>query len=59
MGFMRSTRLGPWIVAALDGPAQVVLGPKGQMRTSLRRNDTGAGACEILYTTSVRIVTPG
>lgn len=46
-------------VVELEGQLVDIDGPKGQMRTSLRRNDTGAGACEILYTTSVRIVTPG
>ncbi len=33
-------------------------GREGGMRTSLRRDDTGAGACEILLATSARLMDP-
>lgn len=46
-------------VVELRGRLVDVRGPETQLRTSLTRDDTGAGACEILLTSSVRILEPG
>jgi hypothetical protein len=40
----------------LRGSLVDIEGGEGGMRTSLRRDDTGAGACEILLTTSARLL---
>jgi hypothetical protein len=40
-------------VVTLRGRLVDVTGPKGVARTSLVREDTGAGACEILYVEGV------
>jgi hypothetical protein len=41
-------------IVELQGQLVDIEGPEAQMRTSLTRADTGAGACEILLATSVR-----
>jgi hypothetical protein len=45
-------------LVALEGELVDVEGKDGHMSTSLTRNDTGAGACEILFATSARVVSP-
>ena len=42
----------------LRGQLVDVEGKESQMRTSLSRDDTGAGACEILLAESARIMEP-
>ena len=51
-------RLRPGSVVELRGRLVDIEGPEN-MRTSLSRDDTGAGACEILFASSVRILEPG
>jgi hypothetical protein len=46
-------------VVELHGRLVDIAGPETRMRTSLTRLDTGAGACEILLASVVRIVEPG
>jgi hypothetical protein len=43
-------------VVELRGRLVDIEGREGGMRTSLRRDDTGAGACEILLATSARLM---
>jgi hypothetical protein len=43
-------------VVQLRGTLVDIEGKEGGMRTSLSRNDTGAGACEILFATSARVM---
>jgi hypothetical protein len=43
-------------VVELRGRLVDIEGREGGMRTSLSRDDTGAGACEILFTESARVV---
>lgn len=50
---LRRLRVGE--VVHLAGQLVDVQGPKTSARTSLRRDDTGAGACEILRVTSMEI----
>ena len=51
---LRGLRVGD--VVKLDGMLVNVENPEvGTIRTSLRREDTGAGACEILYVQSASI----
>lgn len=50
---LRRLRVGE--VVRLAGQLVDVTGPKASARTSLRRDDTGAGACEILRVTAVEI----
>jgi hypothetical protein len=45
-------------VVELRGQLVDVEGREGRMSTSLRRDDTGAGACEILLASSARIIGP-
>jgi len=52
-------RLRVGSVVELHGQLVDVEGPEGSRRTSLSRRDTGAGACEILLASSVRIVEHG
>jgi hypothetical protein len=42
----------------LKGRLVDIEGPQGGMRTSMTRNDTGAGACEILLAASARVLEP-
>jgi hypothetical protein len=42
----------------LEGRLVDIEGQKGAMRTSMTRNDTGAGACEILLAASARVLEP-
>jgi hypothetical protein len=51
-------RLRPGSVVELRGRLVDIEGGDGDMRTSLTRGDTGAGACEILLAESVRIAAP-
>jgi hypothetical protein len=51
-------RLRAGSVVELRGELVDVEGQDGQMSTSLRRDDTGAGACEILLAKSARIIEP-
>jgi hypothetical protein len=46
-------------VVELRGRLVDIEGPETRMSTSLTRLDTGAGACEILLASAVRIVEPG
>jgi hypothetical protein len=46
-------------VVELSGRLVDIDGPEASMRTSLTRLDTGAGACEILLASAVRIVESG
>jgi hypothetical protein len=46
-------------VVELSGRLVDIDGPETRMQTSLTRLDTGAGACEILLASAVRIVEPG
>jgi hypothetical protein len=46
-------------VVELAGELVDIEGANGSMRTSLTREDTGAGACEVLLATSARIVETG
>lgn len=50
---LRRLRVGE--VVHLAGQLVDVKGPKASARTSLRRDDTGAGACEILRVTAVGV----
>jgi hypothetical protein len=45
-------------VVELRGRLVDIEGREGRMRTSLSRDDTGAGACEILLASSARIIEP-
>lgn len=45
-------------VVELSGRLVDIDGPESSMRTSLTRQDTGAGACEILLASAVRMVEP-
>ncbi|HEX6637320.1 MAG TPA: hypothetical protein VF033_06670 [Steroidobacteraceae bacterium] len=51
-------RLRTGSLVELRGRLVDIEGKEGGMRTSLRRDDTGAGACEILLATSARLVDP-
>lgn len=51
-------RLRAGSVVELKGQLVDIEGPGGGMRTSLKRSDTGAGACEILLTESARVLAP-
>jgi hypothetical protein len=46
-------------VVELEGELVDIEGGEGGMRTSLSRDDTGAGACEIILARSAQLVTPG
>jgi hypothetical protein len=50
------TRLRAGSLVELRGRLVDIEGREGGMRTSLRRDDTGAGACEILLATSARLL---
>jgi hypothetical protein len=51
---LRGLRVGD--VVQLDGMLVNLENPElGTMATSLRRDDTGAGACEIIYVEQARI----
>jgi hypothetical protein len=50
------TRLRTGSIVELRGRLVDIEGREGGMRTSLRRDDTGAGACEILLATSARLM---
>jgi hypothetical protein len=54
---LRGLRAGSLV--ELRGRLVDIEGREGGMRTSLRRDDTGAGACEILLATSARLVDAG
>jgi len=43
-------------VVNLEGRLVDIEGKEARMTTSMTRSDTGAGACEILFATSARIV---
>jgi len=45
-------------LVTLEGELVDVEGKDGSMQTSLTRQDTGAGACEVLLATSARLVEP-
>ena len=49
-------RLNTGSLVELRGRLVDIEGQRGGMRTSLRRDDTGAGACEILLATSARLM---
>lgn len=49
-------KLRPGSVVELEGQLVDVEGKDGFLRTSLTRDDTGAGACEVLLTRSARII---
>ena len=51
-------RLRTGSVVELRGQLVDIEGGEGGMRTSLRRDDTGAGACEILLANSARLLDP-
>jgi hypothetical protein len=51
-------RLRTGSVVTLEGRLVDIEGGEAGMRTSLTRNDTGAGACEILMAESARIAEP-
>lgn len=51
-------RLRAGSLVELKGSLVDVEGPAGGMRTSMTRNDTGAGACEILLADSARVLEP-
>lgn len=51
-------RLRAGSLVELRGRLVDIEGGEGGMRTSLRRDDTGAGACEILLANSVRLLDP-
>jgi hypothetical protein len=50
------TRLRAGSLVELRGRLVDIEGEEGGMRTSLTRDDTGAGACEILLATSARVM---
>jgi len=50
--------LRPGSVVELRGRLVDIEGSEGGMRTSMSRTDTGAGACEILFAESARVVRP-
>ncbi len=49
-------RLRTGSIVELQGQLVDVEGREGDMRTSLSRRDTGAGACEILLASSARVI---
>lgn len=49
-------QLRPGSVVELEGQLVDVEGREGLLRTSLTRDDTGAGACEVLLTQAARII---
>jgi hypothetical protein len=49
-------RLRTGSIVELQGQLVDVQGREGDMRTSLSRRDTGAGACEILLASSARVI---
>lgn len=53
------TRARAGSLVELRGRLVDIEGKKGGIRTSLSRDDTGAGACEILLATSARLMDPG
>jgi hypothetical protein len=53
---LSSVRVGSLV--ELKGRLVDIEGPEGGMRTSMTRNDTGAGACEILLAASARVLEP-
>jgi len=57
---VRSTleRLRAGSLVEFEGQLVDIEGRKGEMRTSLSRHDTGAGACEILLATSAHMLEP-
>jgi hypothetical protein len=52
------TRVRAGSLVELRGRLVDIEGKEGGMRTSLRRDDTGAGACEILLADTARLLTP-
>jgi hypothetical protein len=52
------TRIRAGSLVELRGRLVDIEGQEGGMRTSLTREDTGAGACEILLAESARLLTP-
>lgn len=55
--YRRLRKLRPGALIRLSGELVDVAGPDGgSARTSLRRDDTGAGACEIIYTDALETV---
>ena len=52
-------RARPGSLVEFQGRLVDIEGKQGGMRTSLSRDDTGAGACEILLATSARLMDPG
>jgi hypothetical protein len=52
-------RLRTGNVVELRGQLVDIEGLEGGMKTSLSRRDTGAGACEILFAASARVIETG